>query len=109
MQFNVGCSELYTPLGAAAAAGASTKDPYALGSVVTKQTTPADWQRGRSSALVKHNVTCGDGYLLKGWRLVWPTNTQLFIKYECIRVAVGAGQLKCEWNETLHSLTVVGW
>jgi hypothetical protein len=52
-------------------------------------------------ALEGHNVTCGAGYLLKGWKLVWPTQPQLFIEYTCIRAALEADKLQCrDWTFT---------
>jgi hypothetical protein len=59
-------------------------------------------------ALNKHNVSCGDGYLLRGWGLVWPTNTMLFIEYWCVSATTldvnlmpAAGKQEC----TVHNST----
>jgi hypothetical protein len=98
MRVQVGCASLFEAPGVAP--GNLTQEPATLGSVVKKQTEPADWQGGRSMALSKHNVTCDEGYLLKSWHLVWPTNTKLFIEYVCIRAALAGATLQCRWDFT---------
>jgi len=63
-----------------AAKKAVTKIP-----VFNKKTSPGDWGNGSVFNFDKHNVECGNGFLMQGFHLKRPTPNTLAYEYACVK------------------------
>ncbi len=84
----------------AATAQALTKIP-----VFNKVTRPNDWGNGNIFYLDRHDVECGNGFVMQGFHLKRPTPNTIAYEYACQR-NVGSSNpndsytKNTEWNET---------